>query len=149
MSIMIVRGPEEASWLTRGPEPLPRVVLRQLVARAADVGKTVALRACASEQELLDALRVAAQARVEFAVIDPGACSGSPRLHRVLQALDYPYVEAHDDASECPEPELPEGMGQRVAAVHGYRAQSYTLALAIALEHLGCDAAPDDIHVGT
>ncbi|MDG2525389.1 3-dehydroquinate dehydratase [Stenotrophomonas sp. HITSZ_GD] len=149
MSIMIVRGPEEASRLMRGPAPLPRELLHQLVARAADVGKTVALRACGSEQELLDALRVAQQARIEVAVIDPGACAGNPRLHRVLAALDYPYVEAHDDGSERPEPPLPDGLGQRIASVHGYRAQSYTLALSIALEHLGCESAPRDIHVGT
>lgn len=149
MSIMIVRGPEDASLLMRGPTPLPRELLRQLVARAADVGKTVALRACGSEQELLDALRVAQQARIELAVIDPGACAASPRLHRVLSGLDYPYVEAHDDGGERPEPPLPDGLGQRIASVHGYRAQSYTLALSIALEHLGCDAALHGIHVGT
>lgn len=149
MSIMILRGPESTARLMRAPPPLPREILRQLVARAADVGKTVALRTCGSEQELLDALRVAQQARIELAVIDPRACTGSPRLHRLLAGLDYPYVEAHDDAHVQPAPQLPEGLGQRVATVHGYHAQSYTLALAIALEHLGCDGDPHDIHVGT
>lgn len=149
MTIMIVRGPEAASRLVRSPSPLPRELLRQLVARAADAGKTVALRACGSEQELLDALRVAAQARIELALVDPGACAGSARLHRVLAVLDYPYVEVHDDDSDRPEPQLPDGLGQRVAAVRGYRVQGYTLALSIALEHLGYDGDSHGIHVGT
>lgn len=149
MSIMIVRGPELQDRLIRGPQPLPREVLRQLVERASEAGKTIALRACGSEQELLDALRVAQQTRAEIAVIDPGACGGSERLHRLLGSLRYPYVEAHADRSDRPHPPLPEGLGQRVAAVHGYCAQSYTLALSIALEHLGCDGAGDDYHVGT
>ena len=149
MTIMIVRGPEADSRFVRSPSPLPRELLGQLVARAADAGKTVALRACGSEQELLDALRVAAQARVELALVDPGACAASARLHRVLAGLDYPYVEVHDDYSDLPAPELPDGLGCRVAAVHGYRTQGYTLALSIALEHLGCDGDIHGIHVGT
>ena len=149
MTIMIVRGPEADSRFVRSPSPLPRELLGQLVARAADAGKTVALRACGSEQELLDALRVAAQARIELAIVDPGACAGSARLHRVLAGLAYPYVEVHDDDSGCTEPQLPEGLGHRVAAVHGYRVQGYTLALSIALEHLGYDGDAHGVHVGT
>lgn len=45
MSIVIMRGPEAAMPLVRGPQPLPRAVIRQLVACAGDAGKTVALRA--------------------------------------------------------------------------------------------------------
>lgn len=99
MSIMILRGPEAAMPLVRGPQPLPRAVIRQLVQCAADAGRTVALRACSSEQELLDALRVAGQARMEIALIDPGSCVDSVRLHRVLASLRYPYVETHDDSA--------------------------------------------------
>jgi len=137
MTIMVVRGPESADRFVPAPRPLPREVLGQLVQRAADAGSTVALRACGSEQELLDALRVAQQARVEMVVIDPGACAGSGRLHRVLAALACPYVEAHADQPDRPRDSLPDGMGPCIASVHGYGAQSYCLALAIALEHLG------------
>ncbi|MEA9825911.1 3-dehydroquinate dehydratase [Xanthomonas campestris pv. raphani] len=79
MSIMILRGPEAASSLVRGPQALPRAVITQLVRCAGDAGKTVALRACGSEQELLDALRVAGQARMEIVLIDPGSCVDSVR----------------------------------------------------------------------
>ncbi|MCC5099053.1 3-dehydroquinate dehydratase [Xanthomonas campestris] len=149
MSIMILRGPEAASSLVRGPQALPRAVITQLVRCAGDAGKTVALRACGSEQELLDALRVAGQARMEIALIDPGSCVDSVRLHCMLAGLAYPYVEAHDDSADRPEPCLPAGLGQRVAIVRGYCAQSYLLGLEIALEHLGCTEIQGDVHVGT
>ncbi|MEA9566760.1 3-dehydroquinate dehydratase [Xanthomonas sp. WHRI 8932A] len=149
MSIMIVRGPEAVSPRVRGPQPLPRAVIRQLVQCAGDAGKTVALRACGSEQELLDALRVAGQARMEIALIDPGSCVDSVRLHRVLAALRYPYVETHDDSTDRPERCLPAGLGGCVAIVRGYCAQSYLLGLEIALEHLGCTEIQGDVHVGT
>ncbi|MCL1551567.1 type II 3-dehydroquinate dehydratase [Xanthomonas nasturtii] len=149
MSIMILRGPEAAMPLVRGPQPLPRAVIRQLVQCAADAGRTVALRACSSEQELLDALRVAGQARMEIALIDPGSCVDSVRLHRVLASLRYPYVETHDDSADRPERCLPAGLGECIATVRGYCAQSYLLGLEIALEHLGCTEIQGDVHVGT
>lgn len=98
---------------------------------------------------MLDALRVAGQARMEIALIDPGSCVDSVRLHRVLAGLAYPYVEAHDDSTDRPERCLPAGLGQRVAIVRGYCAQSYLLGLEIALEHLGCTEIQGDVHVGT
>ncbi|RBI00824.1 3-dehydroquinate dehydratase, partial [Xanthomonas oryzae pv. oryzae] len=116
---------------------------------AGDAGKTVALRACGSEQELLDALRVAGQARMEIALIDPGSCVDSARLHRVLRDLPYPYVETHDDSVDRPERCLPNGLGHCIATVRGYCAQSYLLGLEIALEHLGCTEIQGDVHVGT
>ena len=58
MSIFIIRGPEASGQLIRTAQPLPAPVLKALVHRAIDAGTTVAIRACGSEQELLDALRV-------------------------------------------------------------------------------------------
>ena len=77
-----------------------------------------------------------------------GLLMGSVALHCVLAGLAYPYVEAHDDSTDRPERCLPAGLGQRVAIVRGYCAQSYLLGLEIALEHLGCSEL-DDVHVGT
>nr|WP_161963601.1 hypothetical protein [Xanthomonas arboricola] len=73
----------------------------------------------------------------------------SVRLHRVLVALRYPYVETHDDSTDRPERCLPAGLGECVATVRGYCAQSYLLGLEIALEHLGCTEIQGDVHVGT
>ena len=39
--------------------------------------------------------------------------------------------------------------GPRVAVVNGYQAQSYTLAMSMALEKLGCADCENDFNVGT
>lgn len=138
MSIFIIRGPEAAGQLIRTAQPLPGPVLKALVHRAIDAGTTVAIRACGSEQELLDALRVADHSRGEVTLLDPGACVGSLRLQRLLPHLHNAYVEVHDDDCRVPEECLPPGVGSRIGVAHGYCAQSYMHALEIALDHLGC-----------
>jgi hypothetical protein len=54
----------------------------------------------------------------------------------------------HDDACDAPEPRLPPSPAC-LAVAQGYRAQSYTLALEMALEHLGCAECESERHVGT
>jgi len=82
MSIFIIRGPEAAGQLIRTAQPLPAPVLKALVHRAIDAGTTVAIRACGSEQELLDALRVADHSRGEVTLLDPGAHRRGARVLR-------------------------------------------------------------------
>lgn len=149
MSIFIIRGPEAAGTLIRTAQPLPAPVLKSLVHRAIDAGTTVAIRACGSEQELLDALRVADHSRGEVTLLDPGACVGSLRLQQLLPYLRNAYVEVHDDDTRSPEACLPPDIGQRIGVAHGYCAQSYMHALEIALDHLGCSEIVDGVHVGT
>lgn len=149
MSIFIIRGPEAAGQLIRTAQPLPAPVLKSLVHRAIDAGTTVAIRACGSEQELLDALRVADHSRGEVTLLDPGACVHSVRLQRLLPHLRNAYVEVHDDDTRTPEACLPPDVGQRIGVAHGYCAQSYMHALEIALDHLGCSEIVDGVHVGT
>ena len=48
-----------------------------------------------------------------------------------------------------PRASLPDGLGLRIATVHGYGEQSYMLALSIALEHMGGEAWRPGYHVGT
>ena len=148
MSIFIIRGPEASGALVRTAEPLPALVLKTLVHRAVDAGISVAIRACGSEQELLDALRVADHARGEVTLLDPGACAHSMRLQRLLPHLHNAYVEVHDDGAVA-EPCLPAGTGQRLGIASGYGAQSYVLALDIALDHLGLAERAERVHVGT
>ncbi|WP_312316065.1 3-dehydroquinate dehydratase [Stenotrophomonas sp.] len=138
MSIFIIRGPEAAGQLIRTAQPLPGPLLKALVHRAIDAGTTVAIRACGSEQELLDALRVADHSRGEVTLLDPGACANSARLQRLLPHLHNVYVEVHDDDCRAPEDCLPAGVGERIGVARGYCAQSYMHALEIALDHLGC-----------
>ncbi len=71
------------------------------------------------------------------------ACTG------FFRGWTIPMSRPTTTAASAPNPRCLDGLGQRIASVHGYRAQSYTLALSIALEHLGCDAALHGIHVGT
>lgn len=149
MSIFIIRGPEAAGPLIRTAQPLPALVLKSLVHRAIDAGTSVAIRACGSEQELLDALRVADHSRGEVTLLDPGACVGSARLQRLLPHLHNAYVEVHNDDTRAPQACLPADVGQRIGVAHGYCAQSYMHALEIALDHLGCSEIVDGVHVGT
>ncbi len=148
MSIFIIRGPEAAGQLIRTAAALPSPVLRGLVDRAIDAGTSIAIRACGSEQELLDALRIADHCRGEVTLLDPGACAASPRLIALLPQLHNAYVEVHDSGLRG-EVCIPAGLGQRLAVAEGYGAQSYTLALEVALEHLGLAEACNRVHVGT
>lgn len=148
MSIFIIRGPEAAGPLIRTAAPLPSPLLKSLVQRVIAAGSSVAIRACGSEQELLDALRVADHSRGEVTLLDPGACAGSPRLQRLLPQLHNAYVEVHDDGAVA-EPCLPPGIGKRLGIATGYGVQSYTLALNIALDHLCLSEAGNGVHVGT
>jgi len=148
VSIFIIRGPEASGRLIRTAAPLPSPVLKAMVERAIDAGTTLAIRSCGSEQELLDALRVADHSRGEITLLDPGACSESPRLLKLLPHLRNAYVEVHDDGP-LREACIPPGAGQRLAVANGYGAQSYALGLEIALEHLGLSEDCNRVHVGT
>ncbi len=149
MSIAVIRGPESDGPHFRTPHALPHEVLGTLVDRALCAGKTIAVRGCASEQELLHSLRMAQQSHAEIALLDPGACANSPRLRKALDEISMPYIEVHNDSCDAPEALMQAGNGHRLAVVNGYLAQSYTLALAMALEHLGCAECECDVHVGT
>ncbi len=149
MSINIVRGPQGSGALQRAAAPLPEAVMQSLVQRALDSGTSIAVRDCRCEQELLEALCVADHSPGEVTLLAPGACVGSIRLHRLLPRLHNVYVEVHDDDGQAPEARLPSINGHRLGVAQGFRAQSYVLALEMALEHLGCNEAGNRVHVGT
>ncbi|WJI15900.1 3-dehydroquinate dehydratase [Pseudoxanthomonas winnipegensis] len=148
MSIVIVRGPDRLHATPAPPASLPSPVMHGLAELACCAGKTIALRSCASERELLQTLTLCRRTQVELVLLDPGACSASPRLHALLAQQPLPYIEVHDDPPGQPEACLPDASGRRVGRAQGYGAHSYTLALSLALEHLGCSEL-DDVHVGT
>lgn len=149
MAIFIVRGPDACDALLQAAVPLPRQVMNALVHRALDVGISVAQRNCRSEQELLDALCTADHNPDDVVLLAPAACVQSVRLQRLLPRLRNAYVEVHDDASDAPQPCLPERLGRRLGIAQGYCAQSYVLAMELALEHLCCSDIGDRVHVGT
>ncbi len=148
MSIVIIRGPEFVA--SQSVRPLvPDSVRDGLVARAAAAGKDLVFRTCRSEEELLDTLRRVREDRAELVLLDPGRCAcASDAVRRGLDGLSVPYIEVHDDEPQSPE-SLLGPCGPRLTWVNGYAAHSYTLALAIALEHLGCAGCECEVHVGT
>ena len=148
MSIVIIRGPDNSGAITCMPPPLPREVIGGLVDRAMQADKTIAVRSCSSEQDILHALDMARQAHAELVLLDPGSCARSLRLASTMQQAGLAYIEVHDDSCDCPEAVMDPESG-RLALVNGYMAQSYTLALDIGLEHLGYAECVSDLHVGT
>jgi 3-dehydroquinate dehydratase len=150
VSILILRGPNTDAAVDSMVPPLSGEVRATLVERAAGAGKAIAVRSCRSESELVDCLRGMRAANAELLLLDPGAClPASEDLRGALAQLPVPYIEVHDDDMSALEPSIAPQCGRRLRLVHGYAAQSYTLALAIALEYLGCADSGNDIHVGT
>ena len=150
VSILILRGPQSEAAVEWPPQTLSGPVRAGLIERAASAGKAIALRCCRDERELVDCLRGMRAANTELLLLDPGACvPASAELRDALDALPMPYIEVHDDAMGALEPSIVPHCGPRLRLIHGYAAHSYTLALSIALEHLGCDECGNDIHVGT
>ena len=140
MSILllrVLRGPDSVAGHRGRPARIAPLMMRQLLEHAGRAGKILAVRGCVSEAELLQALTQADAARVEMLLLDPGACSDSAITAAAVARLDQPYVEVHNDACDQREPYLCVASRQRVGQVGGYCAQSYALALSIALEHLG------------
>lgn len=154
MSIVLLRGPEPVQ-IENGPKAvtgtsMPGAVRAGLVERAAGAGKAMVMRNCRSRIELIDCLERLRASNAELLLLDPGACGNDDEpLRRALHKLDVPYIEVHDDDMAAPEPSIEPHCGRRLSLVHGYAAQSYTLALSIALEHLGCAESGYGVHVGT
>ncbi|OZB64977.1 3-dehydroquinate dehydratase [Stenotrophomonas acidaminiphila] len=148
-SVFLLRGPDLPGNAPHMPAPLPAAVLQSVVSRALEADTTLALRDCRSEQELIEALCVADHDPADVVLLAPGACVSSERLRRLLPRLRNAYVEVHDTAADTNPAQLPENAGHRLAVAHGCGAQSYVLALEVALEHLACSEAGERVHVGT
>ncbi|CBA17441.1 type II 3-dehydroquinate dehydratase [Xanthomonas albilineans] len=148
MAIVLLRGPESVAGHRGRPARIAAPVMTHLLDHAGRAGKSLAVRSCASEKELLQALTQADRSGVEVLLLDPGACSDSAATAAAVAQLRRPYVEVHDDACDCREPCLLTASPQRLGQVGGDCAQGYALALSIALEHLGYHGDEGDVHVG-
>lgn len=148
MSIAIIVAPQRSDIQTCAA--ISPLRLSDLVERAANAGKVIALRRCESDAEVVESLRCANDAHAEFVIFDPGeSASRSASVRAMLSAFEVPYVEAHDDDFGALEPALARDCGPRLGLIQGYGSLSYSVALSIALEHLGCSDAGNDYHVGT
>jgi 3-dehydroquinate dehydratase len=145
MTIVMIEGPDAT-----GDRPGHSTVQAALAERAANAGQELLHIRCDDETQLLDRLSSIDRGQADIILLDPGRdAAADPRLQKALGGLDVPYIEVHDDSHERPEPVLPAGAGPRVAVVNGYAAQSYTLAMSVALETLGCADCENEFNVGT
>ena len=148
MSIVMIRGPEDPDPERSGA--IPDAVYKTLSRCAADAGKALMIYSCGSEEELVERLRQTRRDNADIVLLDPGRCAqASERLRDALAQLQVQYIEVHDDRYGAMDPVIPSGNGPRAAVVNGYAAQSYVLAMWIALERIGCADCANDIHVGT
>lgn len=146
MSIFVITGAGIRDGTAHG---LPREVMSQLVEHAAMAGKAIAVRGCRTTSEIAGCLHAARDSGAEFILLDPGPCgSTDEHLAPALENLPIPYIEVHDDSFGALEAPIAPRIGHPVNVIQGYGAQSYVLALSIALEHLGCAECENDIHVG-
>ena len=144
MAIVMIQGPDNPEG--RKPDGNVQAGLSQ---RAQSAGHALLHYRCATERQLAERLARIDRGQADIILLDPGRCAGDGPLHRSLSHLQVPYIEVHDDSFDRPEPQLPDDAGPRVAVVNGYQAQSYTLAMSMALEKLGCADCENDFNVGT
>jgi 3-dehydroquinate dehydratase len=144
MSIAIITAPDPRIAAARG---LPREVVSQLVERASLAGRTVAICNCSTPAHLAACLRRADGEGTEFVLLDPGMdAHAGPAFQDALARIGVPYIQVHAGASR---PAGAVRCESCVSVIDGYGAQGYVLALAIALEHLGCVECENPVHVGT
>lgn len=144
MAIVMIQGPQ-GDGETRMPDGSVQAMLAR---RAGQAGQVLEHYRCSSEAQLVERLARIDRGQADIILLDPGRLA-DPGLEATLGALDVPYIEVHADSHDAPEPVLPDGAGPRVALVNGYAAHSYTLAMSLALEQLGCAECENDVHVGT
>ena len=144
MSIAIITAP---NGLVDPPSGLPREVVSQLVERAAQAGRTVAVRACSSPDEIVDCLRQLSGNGTEFVLFDPGvhalSCSA---IGACVSRLGTPSIEVHAGPHRAIEVAP---AADSISVIDGYGAQGYVLGLSIALEYLGDAECENKVHVGT
>lgn len=142
MAIVMIQGPSGAG-VQMGDS-----MQEALGVRAHAAGQALVNVRCDSAQQLVDRLARIDREGADIILLDPGRCTRDAALHATLEHLPVPYIEVHSDRHDRPEPQLP-GAGPRVAVVNGYEAQSYTLAMSLALETLGCADCENEFNVGT
>lgn len=145
MTIVMIQGPAED-----GHAGLPADTVRAaLNARARSAGQELVHYRCADAGQLVERLARIDSGSTDLILLDPGSARPDPQvLTPTLAHLQVPYIEIHADSHDRPASVLP-AANACVAVVNGYAAQSYTLAMSIALEQLGCAECENEFNVGT
>ncbi|KAF1706911.1 hypothetical protein [Pseudoxanthomonas sacheonensis] len=144
MSILVIQGPHSAlPW--SGPGTEEPLLLPTAAAHAA--GKSLVVRTCAGIREMIECLRQARQPDTEMVLLDSGDLDPADcvregaDLCRALDELQSPYIEVHDDSGQVLDLQVhPRNAPMVTVVVNDDRASGYSLALAIALRHLGRSA---------
>lgn len=142
MAILMIHGPDDRRMPATGP------MQDALNERAQAAGQALVQVRCDDARQLVERLARIEGDGADIILLDPGRCTRDTALHATLEHLAVPYIEVHADRHDRPEPQLPAG-GPRVAVITGYEAQSYTLAMSLALETLGCADCENEFNVGT
>ncbi|MGO1069423.1 hypothetical protein [Lysobacter sp. CA199] len=137
MSIVIVQGAHPDS------APLGAEFYAGLRRLAAQMGRRLEVRPCASLREFVAQLRAARTRRAEFVLIDPGELAPQTLAEpdAVRQALDdlpSAYIEVHDRSATTLDERLrAHALPMATIVINGDLAASYRIALGIALRRLG------------
>jgi 3-dehydroquinate dehydratase len=142
MAIVMIQGPDG------GRGQVEATMRNALSERARAAGQSLVQVRYDSAQQLVERLARIDRDGADIILLDPGRCTRDGALDATLEHLSVPYIEVHADRHDRPEPQLP-GSGPRVAVVNGYQSQSYTLAMSLALETLGCADCENEFNVGT
>lgn len=142
MAIVMIQGPDA------GAGGVSDDVHEALDARAQAAGQSLVHVRCDDARQLVERLGRLEGEGADIILLDPGRCARDDSLHATLQHLPVPYIEVHPGRRASAGAGQPQP-GPRVAVIDGYQAQSYTLAMSLALETLGCAESENDVHVGT
>lgn len=142
MAIVMIQGPDA------GRGGMAGCVQDALDARAQAAGQSLVQVRCSDAGQLVERLARIGREGADIILLDPGHCASDDRLQATLQHLAVPYIEVHPGRHDATQAR-PAQAGPRVAVVDGYQAQSYSLAMSLALETLGCAESENDVHVGT
>ncbi|MFZ5656099.1 MAG: type II 3-dehydroquinate dehydratase [Pseudomonadota bacterium] len=142
MAIVMIQGPDA------GTGGVSDDVHEALGARAQAAGQSLVHVRCNDARQLVERLGRIEREGADIILLDPGRCARDDSLHATLEHLPVPYIEVHPGRRDGAGASQPTA-GPRLAVIDGYQAQSYTLAMSLALETLGCAESENDVHVGT
>lgn len=142
--ILVLHGPNLNLLGSREPEHYGHATLaeidRMLVDQGAEAGLEVDCFQSNSESELIDRIQGASRDGIAFLLINPAAFTHtSVALRDALAAVALPFIEVHLSNIHAREPFRAHSYfsDRAVGVICGFGANSYELALAAAVAHLG------------
>jgi 3-dehydroquinate dehydratase-2 len=142
--ILVLHGPNLNLLGSREPEHYGHATLaeidRILIDQGAEAGLEVDCFQSNSESDLIDRIHAASRDGIAFLLINPAAFTHtSVALRDALAAVAMPFIEVHLSNIHAREPFRVHSYfsDRAVGVICGFGPQSYELALAAAVAHLG------------